>query len=65
MNGVFLFRGVFGLIPIRFLRKHDRMVRRKPWMPRNPVVRRKTQLRTNVTRQFPGFVGNFDTGLPQ
>ncbi|MED9856016.1 MAG: hypothetical protein UFU41_09515, partial [Oscillospiraceae bacterium] len=23
---------------------------------------RKTQHRTNVWRQFPGFVGNFDTG---
>ena len=28
-------------------------------------VRSKTQHRTNVARQFPGFVGNFDTGLPE
>ena len=26
---------------------------------------RKTQHRTNVWRQFPGFVGTFDTGLPE
>ena len=26
---------------------------------------RKTQHRTNVWRQFPGFVGNFDTGHRQ
>ena len=29
------------------------------------MVRRETQLRTNVWRQFPGFVGNFDTGKPE